>query len=145
MKTCIRIAFALAVLAGAGACDVFEDQSPENVNFRLSGSNGSQVQAVYSTRFTAGTTEEGVTEVRIFSADTVLQTLPIDTTISIVENLQFFVEILPAPTDTVDVAVRVEIDGREVLDNSGLIFPLRPWRYVYQFNQLLTDVVEVII
>jgi len=145
MKTTISVGVALVLLASVGACSVFEDQSPENLNFRLSGSDGMQVQAVYSTRFAAGTTEEGVTEVRIFSADTVLETLPIDTTISIVENQQFFVQILPGPTDTVDVAVRVEIDGRQVLDNTGFIFPLSPWRYVYQFNQLLTDVVEVII
>ena len=91
-------------------------------------------------------TEQGVTQVRIFSADTVLQTLPIDTTVSIVENQQFFVEILPtAASDTLDVSVAVEIDGRRVLNNAGLIFPLNPWRYVYQFNQMLTESVEVII
>jgi len=145
MKNIIRFGLVLGLMASTGACEVFEDQSPENVNFRLSGSPGAQVQAIYSTRFVAGVTEENVTEVRIFEADTVFQTLPIDTTVSVLENLQFFVEILPAPTDTLAVVVKVEIDGREVLENDGFIFPLSPWRYVYQFNQLLTAAVEVII
>ena len=142
----MKFALLVALVVAPGACQVFEDQSPENVNFRLSGSTGSTVEAVYSTRFVAGVTEENVTEVRIFSADTVLQTLPIDTTISISENQQFFVQILPTgAADTLNVSVNVEIDGRGVLSNSGLIFPLLPWRYVYQFNQLLTESVEVII
>lgn len=138
----LRTAALLGLLA-APACQVFEDQSPENVNFRLSGTAGETVRAVYSTEFIAGVTDEGVTQVRVFGADTVLQTLPIDTTVSIVENQQFFVEILPP--DSVVVSVRVEIDGRQVLEDSGFILPVSPWRYVYQFNQLLTQVVEVVI
>jgi hypothetical protein len=143
-----RIRFALVALGlvtAAGACSIFEDQSPENISLRMTGSSGQQVQAVYSTRFIAGLTEEGVTEVQIFDSDTVMQTLPIDTIVNIAENMQFFVEILPMGTDTLDVAVDVEIDGRGVLESSGLIFPTVPWRYVYQFNQLLSDVVEVVI
>ena len=145
MKNHLRIVALVASVVAVGACSAFEDQSPENVNFRLEGSNGSVVQAVYSTEFIAGVTEEGVTEVRIFFSDTVLQTLPIDTTISIAENQQFFVEILPTATDTLDVSVGIQIDGRNVLGNSGFIFPLDPWRYEYQFNQLLTESVEVIL
>ena len=104
------------------------------------------MEAVYSTEFIAGVTEEGVTEVRIFFADTVLQTLPVDTTVNIEANQQFFVQILPsAVTDTLDVSVNVEIDGRQVLNSAGFIFPLNPWRYVYQFNQLLTQSVEIIL
>jgi hypothetical protein len=143
-----RIRFALLALAlvtASGACSIFEDQSPENIALRMTGSTGQQVQAVYSTRFIAGLTEEGVTQVQIFDADTVTQTLPIDTVVNISENLQFFVEILPMGTDTLDVAVDVEIDGRGILERTGVIFPATPWRYVYQFNQLLSDVVEVVI
>ena len=145
MTTSIRFALFLAVTAVFGACSVFEDQSPENISLRMTGSTGLQVQAVYSTRFIAGLNDQGVTQVRIFSADTLLQTLPIDTVVNITENLQFFVEVLPTGVDTLDVAVDIRIDGREVLDRSGLILPDSPWRYVYQFNQLLTNEVEVII
>ena len=144
MMNRIRFFLLLAALSGVGACSIFEDQSPENVNFRLSGPTGEVVQAVYSTQFTAGLTEEGVTQVRIFAADTVTQTIPIDTTVNITENQQFYVEILPQ-SDTIDVAVRVEIDGRQVVSSSGFIFSINPWRYVYQFNQRLTDVVEVVL
>ena len=145
MKRFKSVGLLLMLATAAAGCEVFEDQSPENVGFKLSGSNGLPVQAVYSTAFVAGVTEEGVTQVRIFEADTVMQTLPIDTVVSIVENQQFFVEILPMPTDTLNVSVDVDIDGRSVLSNSGLIFPENGWRYVYQFNQLLTDAVEVIL
>ena len=145
MKQTIRFSLLLGAALAAGACSIFEDQTPENISFRLTGSTGLQVQAVYSTRFVAGLTEEGVTEVRIFSADTVLQTLPIDTTVHSTENRQVFVELLSTGPDTLPVAVDVDIDGRGVLEREGLIFPATPWRYVYQFNQLLTSVVEVVI
>jgi hypothetical protein len=146
MTTISRTGLLAAALLTAGACNAFPDQNPEAVNFRLSGSAGTVIEAVYSTAFVAGVTEEGVTEVRIFSADTVMQTLPVDTTVSIVENQQFFVQVLPAAvSDTLDVSVNVEIDGRRVLNDAGFIFPLNPWRYVYQFNQLLTQSVEVIL
>ena len=133
----------MALVVGFTACSIFEDQSPENLSFRLSGSEGTQVTAIYSTRFVAGVDELGVTTVRVFGSDTVVHTLPIDTVISIVENQQFFVQI--EPSDTVDVRARVDIDGRNVLDSDGLIFPTAPWRYVYQFNQLLTEALEVIL
>jgi len=74
-----------------------------------------------------------------------MQTLPIDTTVSIAQNQQFFIQIQPMPSDTLDVEVQVQIDGREVLNNSGFILPTQPWRYVYQFNQLLTQAIEVVI
>ena len=145
MTNRFRLAFLLLLSAAVGACSIFEDQSPENLEFRLTGSSGMQVQAIYSTQFIAGVTEQGVTEVRIFTADTVMQTLPIDTVVNIAENLQFFVEILPMPGDTLDVGVDIEIDGRGILERAGFIFPDSPWRYVYQFNQRLTEAVEVIL
>lgn len=143
MKNIRRLIAGLVLLASASACSLFQDQSPEFLSFRLEGSAGEQVLAIYSTAFVAGVNEVGVTEVRIFSSDSVLATLPIDTTFNIAANQQFFVQV--EPVDTVDVDVRIEIDGRNVLDNDGLIFPQSPWRYVYQFNQLLTELVEVIL
>jgi hypothetical protein len=134
----------LVAVAAAG-CDVFEDQSPENLGLTLTGSEGMEVQAVYSTAFIAGVNEEGVTQVQIFSSDTVMHVLPIDTVVNIARDKQLFVEVLPMPTDTLNVSVRVDIDGRDVLNNSGYIFPDVPWRYVYQFNQYVTDIVEVVL
>ena len=145
MTTYKKAALTLAIVSALGACEVFQDQSPENLSLRMTGSAGSQVTAIYSTEFVAGVSEVNVTQVRVFSSDTVVHTLPIDTVINIVANKQFFVQVETMLNDTVDVRVRVDIDGRNVLDSEGFIFPLTPWIYVYQFNQLLTDVVEVIL
>jgi hypothetical protein len=145
MKTFRTIGVALALVAVLGACEVFQNQSPENLALRMTGSTGAQVVAIYSTAFVAGVNEVNVTQVRIFTADTVVHTLPIDTVISIAANQQFFAQVSTVQGDTVDVAVRIEIDGRNVLDSNGLIRPDVPWIYVYQFNQLLTDVIEVIL
>jgi len=140
-----KVALTLAIVGALGACEVFQDQSPENLSLRMTGSAGSQVTAIYSTEFVAGVNEINVTQVRVFSSDTVFHTLPIDTVINVALNKQFFVQVETMPDDTVDVRVRVDIDGRSVLDSEGFIFPLTPWIYVYQFNQLLTEVVEVIL
>ncbi len=146
MKKLIRSFVLLSSLTVAlAACSVFEDQSPENLGFRLEGQPGTTVMAIYSTEFVAAVNEVQVTQVRVFRSDTVMATLPIDTIISIVENQQFFVQIEPMPADTVNAVVRVDVDGRTLVDNSGLIFPESPWNYVYQFNQLLTDLVEVVL
>ncbi len=142
MKPNIRLTLFFLLVVAAG-CSLFEDQSPETLSFRLEGSAGTQVLAIYSTAFIAGLTETGGTEVRVFSSDSVLHTLPIDTVFDIAVDRQFFVQI--EPVDTVDVDARVDIDGRNVLDSEGFIFPDSPWRYVYQFNQRLTEVVEVIL
>lgn len=143
MKNIRRIALGIALVAIGSSCSLFQDQSPEFLSFQLDGSPGEQVLAIYSTAFVAGVNEVGVTEVRIFSSDSVLATLPIDTTFNIAVNQQFFVQI--EPVDTVDVGARVDIDGRNILDSEGFIFPEAPWRYVYQFNQLLTELVEVVL
>ena len=142
MKPLLRFGLVLVLAATASSC-FFEDQSPDTLSFRLSGSPGSQVLAIYSTRFIAGINETGGTEVRVFNSDSVIHTLPIDTTFSIAVDQQFFVQI--EPVDTVDVGARVDIDGRNVLNSEGFIFPDTPWRYVYQFNQLLTEIVEVVL
>jgi hypothetical protein len=145
MKTFKTIGVALAIVATLGACEVFQDQSPETLALRITGSDGAEVVAIYSTAFVAGVNELNVTQVRIFTADTVSHVLPIDTVFSIAANQQFFAQVGTVQSDTVDVSVRIEIDGRNVLDLNGLISPIAPWIYVYQFNQLLTDIVEVIL
>jgi hypothetical protein len=42
------------------------------------------------------------------------------------------------------VSARVNIDDRSIYNGSGLIFDDPRWRYVYQFNKLVTSVVEVV-
>jgi len=44
-----------------------------------------------------------------------------------------------------NVSVRIDVDTRKQLDESGDIFRINPWRYVYVFNQPVTRSVEIII
>ena len=134
-----------AVLASVTACEIFGDQAPENISFRMSGSDGQVVTVIYSQEFVAGVDELNVTQVEVFVSDTVMHVLPIDTIINISLERRFFVLVATAPTDTVVVDVRIDVDGRGLVNTSGGIFPDVPWRYVYQYNQLFTDVIEVIL
>lgn len=145
MKTLRRLGAVAAVLASLTACEVFRDQSPENISFRMSGGDGRLVTVIYSQEFVAGVDELNVTRVEVFVSDTVMHVLPIDTIINIAVERRLFVQVETAPTDTVVVNVRVEVDGRGVVNITGGIFPDVPWRYVYEYNQILTDLIEVIL
>ncbi len=135
----------LVLLGGVAACGIFEDPSPENISILMTGSDGTEVMAIYSQVFTAGINQEtSTTEVEITESDTVFDVLPLDTIIDIEESRQLFLQVETMPTDTAQVQVRVDVDGRNVLAREGAIFPGTPWRYVYQFNRPLTDVVEVV-
>ena len=46
--------------------------------------------------------------------------------------------------DTIVVAVRIDVNSRGLVNATGGIFPDVPFRYVYQFNELFSDVIEVI-
>lgn len=135
----------IAVSALPLGCSIFEDPRPERVSFRMSGSPGETVTAIYSKQFVAAVNELGITEVEVFRADTVVHVLPIDTVVDIVLEQRFFVQIETMPTDTVSVQVAVDIDGRNVLNDSGGIFAGTPWRYLYQFNQVFTRTYDVIL
>lgn len=143
-RTKLISAVLAAVFVSAG-CSIFEDPTPETISIQLTGSTGTQVLAIYSQFFVAGINREtDVTEVRLSGADSVMQTLPIDTIINIRESRQLFLQVETMPGDTANVSVRVDVNSRNVLDRSGFIFPDIPFRYVYQFNRPLTDVVEVV-
>ena len=145
MKTLKRLGAVAAVLASVTACEVFEDQSPDDMSFRMSGSDGQVVMVIYSQDFVAGVDELSVTQVQVFSSDTVFHVLPIDTIINITVERRFFVQVETEAMDTVVVDVRLEVDGRGLVNLSGGIFPGLPWRFVYEYNQVLTDVIEVIL
>lgn len=125
-----------------GGCSIFEDPTPRQVSFQMTGQPGDSVQAIYSSDFLAGVDELGGTRVQVFGRDTVWQALPIDTVFDISASSQWFVQV--ASADTIEVSVRVEVDERTLVDSQGGIFPDDPWRYVYQFNQFLGAVTEVI-
>ncbi|MDX1746416.1 MAG: hypothetical protein R3324_10805, partial [Halobacteriales archaeon] len=111
----------------------------------LDGTPGEQLSVIYSKEFVAGVDEFGVTRVEIFEADTVLSTIPFDTLIDIRVQRQLFVQAEPVvAADTLLIDAQVEIDGRRVFDDSGLVLSGVPWRYLYRFNQQFTAVIEVV-
>jgi hypothetical protein len=137
--------FALVLAPGLGwACSTFEDPTPENISFRIEGPAGTTVEAIYSTQFVAGVDEQNVTRVQVFRSDTVLHLLPIDTVFDISIDRRFFVQVTPEGSDPTAVAVRVDVDDRTVLSDTGDLVAAEPWRYVYMFNQQLTRVVDVV-
>ena len=146
MRILRRIGMAALVVGMvlSGACSAFEDPTPNNITFRMSGTSGTIVEAIYSTQFIAGVDDTNTTHVQIYQADTVQQTLPIDTVIDIAVDRRFFVQIAPVSVAQTSVQVRVDVDDRNVLNDSGDVFASAPWRYVYLFNQQVSRVIDVV-
>ena len=133
----------LAALVLAAACAAFEDWTPEEISFEMTGAEGLGARVVYSTEFSAGVDIGGVTSVLVYASDTVDHTLPIDTSMSIARDQQWLVLVEPAGGDTLEVDVSVSVDDRSLVVESGSILPETPWRYLYVFNQRITRDVEV--
>ena len=109
----------------------------------MTGSEGMGVRVIYSTEFSAGVGVDGVTGVLVLASDTVDHTLPIDTSMSIARDQRWLVLVEPAGGEALDVDVSVSVDDRSLLTESGSILPEIPWRYLYVFNQKITQDVEV--
>lgn len=140
--TCAALVMAWVVATG---CEIFEDQAPKLVSFHMKGAVGDKVTLVFSKEFVAGSSESGVTQVRLVAADTIHRVLPIDTVIDIRAERQLLVSALPAiPDDTVNVSVEVFVDGRNIFDGAGKIFPDNPWLFLYRFNAPPTQSVEIV-
>lgn len=141
-----RIGRATVVLVAilAASCSAFEDLTPGMISVRITDTANTPVEVVYSTQFVAAVNELGVTEVHVFTSDTVYQALPVDTVIDISVVRRLFVQLTPQVPDTTSVSVRVDVDDRTVLSDSGDVIASSPWRYAYLFNQRLTRKVDVI-
>ena len=143
MKTLKRF-FSLVLLTSLiVGCEVFPDLTPKFITVRMDGPVGQAVSIVYSKEFIAGVDEMDVTRVEIFRADTVLHTLPFDTIIDIRIERQIFLQAEVSAVDTLNVDVAIAADGRTLFDRAGDLFPDSPWRFLYQFNHVFTDVIEV--
>lgn len=137
---------ALGLVAMAVAsCQIFENQTPETISFRMDGPAGAVVSVIYSKQFVAGVDETGVTQVQIFGADTVQHVLPIDTIIDVRLERRMFIRAETATTDTLDVIVRVDVNDRSLYDNSGKLYPDIDWKFLYQFNTPFTDNIQIVI
>lgn len=143
MRHRITLAAVLVPLLAAG-CSIFDDPTPENVFLRMTGPAGLQVEIIYSRDFVAGVDERGVTEVQVFDRDTVRQALPLDTAVNISEDRRLFVQIAPIDVAQATVELKVDIDDRNMLRDTGAIFAEEPWRWVYHFNHKLTREVDVV-
>ena len=143
MRRTIGIGLTAALCASlAAGCSLFEDPTPDHISVRVSG--GAPVEIVYSKQFVSGIDEQGVTRVQVFSTDTVFQALPLDTVIDISAERQFFVQITPTTSGTITVDTRVDVDDRTLVNASADMISSNPWRYVYQFNQQVTRIVDVV-
>lgn len=143
IKTFFGLLF-LGSVALAG-CEVFEDQTPEFINVRMDGPSGDSVTIIYSSAFVAGINEEGVTRVQVFDADTVVHVLPIDTVIDVRVDRRIFLQGLGPQADTIQVGVDIDVDGRTLFDGVGDLFPDVPWLFLYQFNTLFSDDIEIVL
>ncbi|GMV07632.1 MAG: hypothetical protein AMXMBFR53_39070 [Gemmatimonadota bacterium] len=141
--TCAALVVAWAAVAAG--CEVFEDQAPKSVSFRMEGAPGDSVAIIFSKEFLAGTSEAGVTQVRLFGADTLRRRLPIDTVIDVRVERQLLISAFPeSPGDTVNVTAEVFVDGRNIFDDVGKIYPDNPWIFLYRFNAPPTQSVQIV-
>lgn len=139
------VALALVGLLTSG-CEIFENQTPDFIAFRMTGAPGDSVTVVYSKQFISATNELGVTQLELFSADTVRHALPIDTIIDVQVERQLFLSAFPQILgDTVDVDVDVEVNERSIFDGTGKIYPEDPWLFLYRFNAPPTQAVEIVL
>ena len=141
-STVKKLLIAVALVAISG-CGVFDDPTPRNIFFEMSGEAGQQVRVIYSTQFVAGVNEFGVTRVQVVRSDTILHEVPFTRAVDISVDRRWFVQAESLGSDTLEVHVIVDVDDRNLVNESGGIFPGDPWHFVYAFNQFLTRDIDV--
>ena len=132
----IRRALAACVLLVlvAGACDWFEDPSPDVIRITLEG-EAREFLVITSTEFFATSDEQGALTAEVFAADTTFVTLPFDRNWNIKEDQRFYMVGIPADSATATVRVQVFLDEDQEIDNTVEAGPDNPVRYMYLFNQ----------
>lgn len=136
----LLVAVALVAIFG---CEIFEDLTPRNIFFEMNGEAGQQVRVIYSTQFVAGVNEFGITRVQVVRSDTILHEVPFTRAIDISVDRRWFVQAESLASDTLEVHVIVDVDDRNLVNESGGIFPGDPWHFVYAFNEVLTRDIDV--
>ena len=117
-----------------GACDWFEDPTPDVIRITLEGS-GARFMVITSTEFFATSDEQGALTAEVFRADTTNVTLPFDGNWNIKEDQRFYLVAVPAESATATVRVQVFLDEDQEIDNTLEAGPDNPVRYMYLFNQ----------
>lgn len=139
----LSLAAAVGVLALAG-CDWLADPSPDTARVALEGQDDPEVRVVVSTKFIAGSAEDGTIRVQLLASDTTLRSLPFDTTYAIGADRRFFLEVTRPDTGNVPgVHIRVFLDERERYDRTTVLAE-DPIRFLYMFNQPQFTAIEVL-
>jgi hypothetical protein len=128
----------------AGGCGLLEDPSPEEARLVVHGDAGKPVRLIISTKFVAAVDELGRTRVVIFEADTLVTTLPYESAYTIEEDQRFFAEAARLDSDLESVRMEVYVDRRKQFEEGGMLLAGQPYRFVYTFNQRMTQEIVVI-
>lgn len=134
----------LALTLAVGACDWFEDPSPDVVGIELVEGAGAY-EVIVSTVFVAGLNELGGTRVELIESDTLVVTTPYMDDVDIRGDQRFFIRVLAAgaEADVGTVRLRVDIDDESRFDRRAEV-TAEPMFFLYQFNgQIFTEDIQV--
>ena len=135
----------LAALLIASGCGLIEDPSPDRARLQIEGDAGKTVRLIVSTEFVAAVNEVGQTRVVIIKSDTLQVTLPYTKEYNIEDQQRFFAETARSGEDLSAVHMQVFVDSRKQFDESGALLSGQPYRFVYTFNQVITQDIVVVI
>lgn len=139
-----RLAFIFAASVLACACGWFDPPVPETARVLVEGEAGKQVRLVTSSGFVSAVNDLGQTTVVLFTADTVITTLPYERNFRIDEDQRFFAEASRLDSDVQTVHVQIYLDERKQFDEGGPLLEGKPYRFVYTFNQTVTREIVVL-
>lgn len=138
-------ALGLALGLTLGACGFLDNPTPSEATLTLTGESGAEVKVVVSTTFIATRAGPGQPILpQLFEADTLVRSLPFDTTWDIRDGNRFFAEI-----DTVAAGVpesfrmRVSLDDDQRYDEGGSLRE-RVFKFLFIFNQAIVSDEDVL-
>lgn len=136
----VAVALTMAPLAG---CGWFDDPTPDEARVSLEGAAGEDVQIVMSKQFLTGVTTDNVTQVELFQSDTLIRSMPFDTTINISNEQRFFVRTIDVDTVSTTARMQVFIDGTARYDQQTLV-TVEQLLFLFAFNQPVTSFIELL-
>jgi hypothetical protein len=132
----------LLLLGLAAGCDWFKDPSPREARVVIDGAAGPTIVLIASSKFVAGVNDIGVTRVEIITSDTIVTSLPFDRTFNIEGDYRFFIQAARMDADVGSFRMQVFVNEDRKFDEGGSLADT-PYRFVFQFNQFLTDIIDV--
>ena len=139
------IAMAFSILLG-GCLFEIEDRSPESARIVVEGAAGISIKVATSTRFLAGSSFDGgqnSVSLEVLEADTVVSSLPIDTTVDIRGTGRIFVVLL-ATADSTPAVVTFQawLDGElKAVQSADLSLGELTFLFVFGEGVLAGDII----